>query len=120
MSFPILKTAFTAAAVMCAAGLVPAPARAGGPSADAAPFTLKSTSIELPDSSRAFPPGPNVDLVTANCTGCHSSGMILTQPSLSRTAWEGEVKKMVSVYKAPVEASDIPAIVAYLAAAKGS
>ena len=59
-----------------------------------------------------------MDTVTANCTGCHSSGMILNQPSLSRTAWEGEVKKMVSVYKAPVEASDIPAIVAYLAATK--
>jgi len=114
---PILKTAFAAA--LCAAGL-PAPARAGDPGVDAAPLTLKSASVELPDSSRAFPPGPNVDLVAANCTGCHSSGMILNQPSLSRTAWEGEVKKMVSVYKAPVEASDVPAIVAYLAAAKGS
>ncbi len=120
MSFPIFKTAFAAAAAVCAAGLVPAPARAGGSGANAAPLTLKSASVELPDSSRAFPSGPNVDTVTANCTGCHSSGMILNQPSLSRTAWEGEVKKMVSVYKAPVEASDIPAIVAYLAATKGS
>lgn len=119
MSFPIFRTAVAAAAAVCAAGLVPASARAGVSGADAGPFTVKSASVELPDSSRPFSPGPGMDTVTANCTGCHSSGMILNQPNLSRTAWEGEVKKMVSVYKAPVEASDVPAIVAYLAAVKG-
>lgn len=118
MSFPILKAAIVAAAAACAVGSVPA--RAGGPGADAGPLTLKSASVELPDSSRAFPPGPGVDTVAANCVTCHSPGMILNQPNLPRAAWEGEVKKMINVYKAPVETADIPAIVAYLAVTKGS
>lgn len=120
MSFPIIRTAFAVLAAVSAAHVIPHPARAAGPAADTAPLTLKSSSIELPDSDRAFPPGPGVDTVAANCVGCHSPGMILTQPSLSKTAWEAEVKKMISVYKAPVEATDVPGIVAYLAATKGS
>ncbi len=111
---PILEAVFASAVAVCAAGLAASSARA-----EAAPLTLKSVSVELPDSDRAFPPGPNVDTMTANCAGCHSPGMILNQPGLSRTAWEGEVKKMIGVYKAPVEASDVPAIIAYLAAVKG-
>ena len=118
MAFPILETAF--AAIAAAAGFSLAPAHAGGADAGAAPLTLKSVSVELPDSDRVFPPGPGVDTVSANCGACHSAGMILNQPSLSKAAWEGEVKKMINVYKAPVEAADVPAIVTYLAATKGS
>lgn len=120
MSFPILKAAFAVIAGASAAGFMLAPARAAGPPAGAAPLTLKSTSVELPDSDRAFPPGPGVDTVSANCAACHSPGMILYQPNLPKAAWEGEVNKMIKIYKAPVAAADVPAIVAYLAATKGS
>lgn len=94
-----------------------APTVAGGPAPGP---VLTSTSVVLPDSDREFPQGPNVDVVSANCAGCHSPGMILNQPGLSKTAWEGEVKKMINVYKAPVSDADVPAIVTYLAATKGS
>lgn len=117
MSFPILKAAFVVAAAY-AAGSVPA--RAGGLGSDVAALTLKSTSIGLPDSSHAFPPGPGMDTVTANCVSCHSPGMILNQPNLPRAAWEGKVKKMINVYKAAVETVDIPTIAAYPATTKGS
>ncbi len=120
MSLPILRLALAIVAVTFAAGFIAAPARAVTPVAEAGALAFKSVSVELPGSDRPFPPGPGVDVMGANCAGCHSPGMILNQPSLSRAAWEAEVKKMINVYKAPVDAADIPAIVAYLAATKSS
>jgi cytochrome c5 len=76
--------------------------------------TLRSVSVEFPDSGRMFE-GPGADAVNANCLACHSAGMILTQPRLSRAAWQAEVEKMRTTYKAPLDDKDIPAIVDYLA-----
>jgi hypothetical protein len=45
--------------------------------------------------------------------------MVLSQPALPETAWEVEVAKMRNVYKAPVSAKDVPAIVDYLVSIKG-
>jgi cytochrome c5 len=82
--------------------------------------TLKSVSVDLPQGDRAFPPGPGLDAVNNNCLACHSAGMILNQPSMSKTAWDAEVHKMINTYKAPVAAEDVDAIVAYLDAVKGA
>jgi hypothetical protein len=41
--------------------------------------------------------------------------MVLTQPRLSRSQWQAEVDKMRNTYKAPISATDVPAIVDYLA-----
>ena len=99
---------------------VVAPVAGAAPhSVAAAGFTLTSTAVDLPSSDRAFPAGPGVDLAQQNCTACHSVGMVMNQPNLSVVAWEGEVNKMRAVYKAPVDAADVPAIVAYLASIKG-
>ena len=88
------------------------------PGASAAGITLRSVSVELPSSDRMFPGGDAADPVNANCIACHSAGMVLNQPALTRADWEGEVNKMRNVYKAPVAAEDVSAIVAYLAALK--
>ena len=77
---------------------------------------LRSVNVEFPSSDRAFPPGENVDVVTNNCTSCHSAGMILTQPKLTAATWTTEVNKMRHTYKAPVPDEAVPQIVAYLAA----
>ena len=77
---------------------------------------FQNASIILPDDTSDLPPGPNVETVTANCTGCHAPAMILTQPRLTRAVWEGEVTKMQHVYKAPVADADMPKIVDYLVA----
>jgi hypothetical protein len=77
--------------------------------------TLRSVSIDLPDSDRTFPGGAAADAINNNCLACHSAGMVLTQPALSRAAWQAEVDKMRDIYKAPVAAEDAPAIVDYLA-----
>lgn len=79
-----------------------------------ADFAFANAGRILPEDTAALPSGPNADLVTANCTGCHSAEMILTQPRLTQAAWEGEVAKMQKVYKAPVADADVAAIVAYL------
>lgn len=84
------------------------------PAVSAAGFTLSSAAIDLPSDDVALPPGPDLAVVQANCTACHSAAMIVSQPPLTRAQWEGEVKKMREVYHAPVDPAAVPAIVAYL------
>jgi cytochrome c5 len=76
--------------------------------------TLRSVSVDNPDSDRTFA-GPGADVVNNNCLTCHSAGMVLTQPRLPRAVWQAEVEKMRNTYKAPVDAEGVPAIVDYLA-----
>jgi hypothetical protein len=82
--------------------------------------TLKPGSIDLPQGNLQFPPGPGSDAITNNCLACHSAGMVLNQPPLPQATWEAEVHKMINIYKAPVAPEDVPAIVAYLVATKGT
>jgi hypothetical protein len=93
---------------------IPAVARA------AAPFELKPVKIDLPDSDKMFPDGPGADAINNNCLACHSAGMVLNQPTLSKEAWTEEVHKMINNYKAPVAPEDVAAIVDYLTALKGA
>jgi len=91
------------------------------PAARAAPpFELKSVKIDLPDSDRMFPAGPGSDAINNNCLACHSAGMVLNQPSLSKQAWTAEVNKMIHNYSAPVAPEDVDPIVEYLTALKGA
>ena len=85
-----------------------------------APIQLKSVTVDLPTSEQSFPPGPDVQVVQNNCLTCHSAGMVLTQPHMSRASWEAEVKKMIAVYGAPVPANAVPQITDYLASIKGT
>jgi len=36
--------------------------------------------------------------------------MVLNQPALSKAAWVAEVKKMINVYKAPIDQADVEGI----------
>jgi hypothetical protein len=45
--------------------------------------------------------------------------MVLNQPEMSRTVWQGEVEKMIGTYKAPIAQGDVGPIVDYLANLKG-
>ena len=84
------------------------------PAPSAEPIELESTTIELPYGDMAFPPGPGVEAVTRNCIFCHSAGMVLYQPTLSKEAWTNIIDKMIDVYKAPINRDDIPEMVNYL------
>src|ERR1700730_3230065 len=79
--------------------------------------TLKSVTVDLPDSERTFA-GPGSDAVNNNCLACHSAGMVLNQPVLAKSVWQVEVTKMIQNYKAPVSEEDVAAIVDYLARMK--
>jgi hypothetical protein len=74
---------------------------------------FKSVNVDLPFGDRMFE-GPGADGVNNNCLACHSVGMVLTQPPLSRQTWEAEVAKMHNVYKAPIANEDVTPIVDYL------
>jgi mono/diheme cytochrome c family protein len=82
-------------------------------SALAAPVNYKT-----PDEVAAFKPGPNLEVVQGNCTACHSSDYIATQPPMKdrKGFWQAEVTKMIKVYGAPIEDSDVGKIVDYLTA----
>jgi hypothetical protein len=56
-------------------------------------ITLKSVTVDLPDSGRMFP-SPGADAINNNCLACHSAGMVLNQPALAKSAWQGEVTKI--------------------------
>ena len=80
----------------------------------------KPLSIKLPEETAQFKPGPNLDVVQANCTACHSADYVQTQPrgpKFKKDFWTAEVNKMIKVYGAPIDANDIPKIVEYLATA---
>jgi mono/diheme cytochrome c family protein len=73
----------------------------------------------LPEETAAFKPGPNLEVVQNNCSGCHSADYIGTQPQgekFKTDFWRAEVTKMIKVYGAPIDDADIGKIVEYLAA----
>lgn len=78
----------------------------------------KPVTIKLPAETSQFKPGPNLDVVQANCTGCHSADYVATQPTgpkFGKDFWTAEVNKMIKVYGAPIASGDIPKIADYLA-----
>ncbi len=78
-------------------------------------------SIELPPDNpmSQLKPGPGVEVVRADCVACHSTDYIVRQPRGDAKRWGAEVKKMISVYGAPVDEADAKVVVNYLATAYG-
>jgi mono/diheme cytochrome c family protein len=78
----------------------------------------KPISYQLPPETAALKPGPGLDAVQSNCGACHSADYITTQPrgpKFGKEFWNAEVTKMIKVYGAPIQESDIKPIVDYLA-----
>ena len=82
-------------------------------------FSPKSVSVDLPTSDRTFPNGPGSDAINDNCLICHSAGMVLRQPGLSKAAWQAEVNKMRTAYKALIDPKDVDAMADYLVNIRG-
>jgi mono/diheme cytochrome c family protein len=83
-------------------------------------FSLQSVRVDLPSGDRMFPPGPGADVANSNCLACHSAGMVLYQPALSKAQWRSEVEKMRTAYKAPIDPKDVDAITDYLVGIRGT
>jgi cytochrome c5 len=101
-------------AFIAAAAAVPTGAQA------ATKLSLKSVTVDLPVGDRMFPSGPGSDVADNNCLACHSAGMVLNQPAMSKTQWTAEVNKMRTAYKAPVDPADVGHIVDYLVSIRGA
>jgi hypothetical protein len=81
---------------------------------------LKSVNVTFPDDGKMFPGGTEADAINNNCLACHSTDMVLNQPSYPKTVWAAEVHKMIANYKAPIDDADAAAIVDYLVKTKGA
>src|SRR6516162_9785410 len=109
-------------AIMLEAGSISRSARGAEapPTAPAPPIvtgggvTVHSLNLNFPRSDRTFPGGAGADAINNDCLICHSAGMVLTQPSLSRAGWQSVVNQMRNDFKAPFAAEDERAIVDYL------
>lgn len=78
-------------------------------------------SIKLPDDNAmaTLKPGLGVETARANCAICHSTDYIVRQPGSDAKQWEAEVKKMVTVFGAPISDADVKVIVTYLSSTYG-
>jgi cytochrome c5 len=48
-------------------------------------LVLKTVNVVLPTSDRMFPDGPG-SVFNSYCLVCHSAGMVLSQPAMTRSA----------------------------------
>jgi hypothetical protein len=78
-----------------------------------------NVSVDLPTSETSFPPGDGAE-ITGQCLICHSAGMVLRQPPLTRDQWVGEINKMRSAYGAPLPADQVDRLADYLFRINGS
>jgi mono/diheme cytochrome c family protein len=82
---------------------------------------LIATAASADEFAIKLKAGAGKDLVEGNCASCHSLDyIVMNSPFLDRAKWDATVKKMAGPFGAPIEQSDIPAIVDYLAANYGA
>ncbi len=63
---------------------------------------------------------PDAQLVQANCSGCHSLDYLTTQPrGKGAQFWRDAIKKMITVYGAPVAPADVEPLTTILEARFG-
>lgn len=89
------------------------------PAAAAQPAPRAVTAIALPDDEPDLPPGPHQKTFAVACTICHSTRLVMTQPSFPRKQWTEVVHKMVKTYGAPITADEEARVVDYLVAVRG-
>jgi mono/diheme cytochrome c family protein len=91
--------------------------------AGAAVVRAAPPAYRAPPETATLAAGPNLDLVQARCSACHSADYITTQPrnfANPRAVWTGEVAKMRKVYGATLSDEDAAKIVDYLVATYGA
>ena len=84
----------------------------------AAPKTivLPPDGVQLKPSSL-----PGYAKAQAQCVACHSAEYMLYQPpTAARPYWDAMVKRMKTVFNAPIEDADMPLIVDYLVKTYGN
>jgi hypothetical protein len=105
---PVLAASMVA--VLLVAKAAPPPAK--GSNGD--PQKWAVVSVELPVSNEIFPSGPGADVADSQCLICHSAGMVLRQPPLTKEEWRSEILKMRSAYGALLPLDQVDALSEYL------
>ena len=78
------------------------------------------TSQAADESAIALAAGAGRERVVAACSMCHSLDyIVMNSPFQDQAGWEKTVKKMATVYGAPITAEETAAIVAYLSSHYG-
>jgi mono/diheme cytochrome c family protein len=80
-------------------------------------------SITLPTEAPALKASalPGYAKAQTNCVACHSAEYMLYQPPTApRAYWDAMVTRMKTVFKAPIDDADAPAIVDYLVKTYGN
>lgn len=80
-------------------------------------------SIQLPPDGMQLAPStlPGYLKTQQNCVACHSAEYMQYAPATAgKPYWEAMVKRMKTVFKAPVDDADMPVIVEYLSKTYGS
>ena len=78
-----------------------------------------TAAVDLPASELSFPPGKGADIANGQCLICHSAGMVLRQPPLTRDEWAGEIRKMRNSFGAPLPTDQVEALARYLYSVAG-
>lgn len=86
---------------------------AAGPSPSSPP--KKTLNVHLPVSTATFPEGEGASIANSQCLICHSAEMVFFQPRRSQEQWTQIIKKMQTVYGAPLPAEQVDALAGYLA-----
>ena len=89
------------------------PSSTSATSTGASKWQWADVSVDLPTSETSFPPGDGAE-ITGQCLICHSAGMVLRQPPLTRAQWVAEINKMRSTYGAPLPADQVDRLADYL------
>ncbi len=110
----LLAASAVAALLAASAATGGSPTAGGSPPAKEAPPKWAVVSVELPVSNEVFPSGPGADVADSQCLICHSAGMVLRQPPLTKDAWRSEIQKMRSAYGALLPAEQVDALSEYL------
>lgn len=95
--------------------------------ADALAAVAFLATAAWPDASQAsdesaleLADGPGRERVVAACSMCHSLDyIVMNSPFQDQAGWEKTVRKMATVYGAPLSAEETAAIVAYLSGEYG-
>ncbi|WP_374568132.1 cytochrome c, class I [Ideonella sp.] len=85
-------------------------------------FAVVKTMAGPPDTVVLQPsPLPGYQKAMTSCTSCHSAEYMQYQPPTApRKYWDAMVHRMKTVFKAPIDDADMPAIVDYLTKTYGA
>jgi hypothetical protein len=85
--------------------------------------SVAAKTIQLPPDGMQLKPSdlPGYAKAQASCVACHSAEYMRYQPPTApRPYWDAMVKRMKTVFKAPIDEADMPALVDYLVKTYGN